>query len=130
MAMEQQQPVRVECRLSAIVAANVAGYSRLVGLDEVGTARALCEHRKVIDALVEKHGGRLVKSTGDGALLEFPSVIDAVECAVAVQAMMAQRNEGVPAVCPIAARAQRPRKMARIGFLATGAIEGTTRNAF
>jgi adenylate cyclase len=75
----------------------VAGYSRLVGLDEVGTARALREHRKVTDALVAKHGGRLVKSTGDGVLLEFPSVVDAVECAVAVQEVMAERNDGVPA---------------------------------
>ena len=62
-----------------------------MGLDEVGTARTLREHRKVTDALVEKHGGRLVKSTGDGVLLEFPSVVDAV----AVQAVMDQRN-GVP----------------------------------
>jgi TolB-like protein len=67
-----------------------------MGLDEVGTARSLREHRKVTDALVAKHGGRLVKTTGDGVLLEFPSVVDAVECAVAVQAVMAQRNEGVP----------------------------------
>jgi TolB-like protein/Tfp pilus assembly protein PilF len=67
-----------------------------MGLDEVGTARTLREHRKVTDALVAKHGGRLVKSTGDGVLLEFPSVVDAVECAVAVQAVMAQRNEGLP----------------------------------
>jgi adenylate cyclase len=67
-----------------------------MGLDEVGTARALREHRKVTDALVAKHGGRLVKTTGDGVLLEFPSVVDAVECAVAVQAVMNQRNEGVP----------------------------------
>jgi TolB-like protein len=66
-----------------------------MGLDEVGTARTLREHRKVTDALVAKHGGRLVKTTGDGVLLEFPSVVDAVECAVAVQAVMAQRNEGV-----------------------------------
>jgi len=83
--------------LAAIVAADVAGYSRLMGLDEVGTARALREHRKVTDALVAKHGGRLVKSTGDGVLLEFSSVVDAVECAVAVQEVMAERNEGVPA---------------------------------
>jgi TolB-like protein len=82
--------------LAAIVAADVAGYSRLMGLDEVGTARTLREHRKVTDALVAKHGGRLVKTTGDGVLLEFPSVVDAVECAVAVQAVMAQRNEGIP----------------------------------
>jgi TolB-like protein len=94
--MEQQQPARVGRRLAAIVAADVAGYSRLMGLDEVGTARTLREHRKVTDALVAKHGGRLVKSTGDGVLLEFPSVVDAVECAVAVQAVMTQRNEGIP----------------------------------
>src|SRR6476660_4309882 len=95
--MDQQQPARVGRRLAAIVADDVAGYSRRMGLDEVGTARTLREHRKVTGALVEKHGGRLVKSTGDGVLLEFPSVVDAVECAVAVQAVMAQRNEGVPA---------------------------------
>ena len=94
--MEQEQPGRIGRRLSAIVAADVAGYSRLMGLDEVGTARTLREHRAVTDALVAKHGGRLVKSTGDGVLLEFPSVVDAVECAVAVQAVMHQRNEGVP----------------------------------
>jgi TolB-like protein len=67
-----------------------------MGLDEVGTARTLREHRVVSDALVAKHGGRIVKTTGDGLLLEFPSVVDAVECAVAVQAVMAERNEGVP----------------------------------
>lgn len=88
---------RVQRRLAAVLAADVAGYSRLMELDEVGTARILREHRNVTDALVEKHGGRLVKTTGDGVLLEFPSVVDAVECAVAVQAVMGQRNEGVPA---------------------------------
>jgi adenylate cyclase len=87
---------RVHRRLAAILAADVAGYSRLMGLDEVGTARTLREHRKVTDALVAKHGGRIVKTTGDGVLLEFPSVVDAVECAVAAQAVMAQRNEGIP----------------------------------
>src|SRR5499433_2419071 len=98
--MEPEQTVRVGRRLAAIVAADVAGYSRLMGLDEVGTARALREHRTVTDALVAKHGGRLVKTTGDGVLLEFPSVVDAVECAVAVQAVMAERNEGLAAdVC-------------------------------
>src|SRR6516162_8557514 len=94
--MAKAHPGRVGRRLAAIVAADVAGYSRLMGLDEVGTARILREHRKVTDALVAKHGGRLVKTTGDGVLLEFPSVVDAVECAVAVQAVMAERNEGVP----------------------------------
>src|SRR6185436_12268754 len=94
--MEQNQPGRVVRRLAAIVAADVAGYSRLMGLDEVGTVRTLREHRKVTDALVAKHGGRLVKTAGDGLLLEFPAVVDAVEYAIAVQAVMAQRNEGIP----------------------------------
>jgi TolB-like protein/class 3 adenylate cyclase len=94
--MQQEQPTRIGRRLAAIVAADLAGYSRLMGLDEVGTARALREHRVVIDALVAKHGGRLVKTTGDGVLLEFPSVVDAVECAVAVQTVMAERNRAVP----------------------------------
>ena len=97
MAMKQKQPARVGRRLAAIVAADVAGYSRLMGLDEVGTARILREHRKVTDALVAKHGGRIVKTTGDGVLLEFASVVDAVEYAVAMQAVMDQRIEGVPA---------------------------------
>jgi TolB-like protein len=87
---------RVERRLAAVLAADVAGYSRLMGADEVGTARELREHRVVIDKLVAKHSGRLVKSTGDGVLLQFPSVVDAVECAVAVQAVMAERNEAMP----------------------------------
>jgi TolB-like protein/class 3 adenylate cyclase/Tfp pilus assembly protein PilF len=94
--MVQEQPGRVGRRLSAIVAADVAGYSRLMGLDETGTARILREHRVIADAVVAKHGGRIVKTTGDGLLIEFPSVVDAVECAVAVQTVMAERNEGVP----------------------------------
>jgi TolB-like protein/class 3 adenylate cyclase len=91
-----QEQSRIGRRLSAIVAADVAGYSRLMGFDEAGTARALREHRVVSDALVAKHGGRIVKTTGDGLLLEFPSVVDAVECSVAVQVMMAVRNDGIP----------------------------------
>ena len=90
------EQIRIGRRLSAIVAADVAGYSRLMGLDETGTARALREHRAVSDALVAGHGGRIVKTTGDGLLLEFTSVVDAVECAVAVQAAMAKRNQEVP----------------------------------
>src|ERR1700739_3064567 len=93
--MAKAHPGRVGHRLAAIVAADVAVYSRLMGLDEFGTARTLREHRKVTDALVAKHGGRLVKTTGDGVLLEFPSAVDAVESPVAVQAVMAQRNEGI-----------------------------------
>jgi TolB-like protein len=87
---------RVERRLAAILAADAVGYSRLMGLDEAGTARILREHRVAIDALVVKHGGRIVKITGDGVLIEFPSVVDAVECAVAAQSVMAERNESVP----------------------------------
>ena len=87
--VEEDSPSSVGRRLAAIVAADVAGYSRLMGLDEVGTASTLREHRKVTDALVAKHGGRLVKITGDGVLLEFPSVVDAVECAAAAQAARA-----------------------------------------
>src|SRR5271154_5595256 len=94
--MAEAHPSRVGRRLAAIVAADVAGYSRLMGLDEVGTARTLREHRAVTDALVTKHGGRIVKTTGDGLLIEFPSVVDAVEYAVAMQAVMAERNGGVP----------------------------------
>jgi TolB-like protein/class 3 adenylate cyclase len=92
----KEPPSRVGRRLSAILAADVAGYSRLMGLDEVGTARTLREHRAATDAIVAKHGGRIVKTTGDGVLLEFPSVVDAVECAVAVQAVMTERNDSVP----------------------------------
>jgi TolB-like protein/class 3 adenylate cyclase len=94
MVAERQS--RVERRVAAILAADVAGYSRLMGLDEVGTAQVLREHRGVVDALVGKHGGRVVKTTGDGLLIEFASVVDAVECALAIQAGMVERNEGVP----------------------------------
>ena len=78
------------------MAADVAGYSRLMGLDEAGTARILREHRVIADAVVAKHGGRIVKTTGDGLLIEFHSVVDEVECAVAAQTAMAERNESVP----------------------------------
>jgi TolB-like protein/tetratricopeptide (TPR) repeat protein len=86
---------RAQRRLAAIVAADVAGYSRLMGIDEAGTAKALREHRVAVDPIVAQHGGRIVKTTGDGLLLEFPSVVAAVECAVAVQSLMAGRNVDV-----------------------------------
>ena len=80
-------------RLAAIVSADVAGYSRLMGRDESGTLRRLNAHRsELIDPLIDKHGGRIVKTTGDGLLLEFPSVVAAVECCVAVQEGMVERN--------------------------------------
>jgi len=87
---------RAERRLAAILAADVAGYSRLMGADEAGTARVLREHRAAVDPVVSTHGGRIVKTTGDGVLLEFPSIVAAVECAVAVQKLMAERNADVP----------------------------------
>src|SRR5580700_3467674 len=83
-------------RLAAILAADIVGYSRLMGEDEAGTARAVREHREAVRPIVADHGGRIVKTTGDGALLEFPSVVAAVECAIAVQKLMAERNAAVP----------------------------------
>lgn len=80
---------RIERRLAAILAANVAGYSRLMGADEAGTARVLREHRAAVDPIVANHGGRIVKTTGDGVLLEFPSIVAAVECAIAMQKLIA-----------------------------------------
>jgi adenylate cyclase len=79
-------------RLAAILAADVVGYSRLMGQDEAGTARALREHRVAADPLVAEHGGRIVKTTGDGVLIEFASVVGAVECALALQRLAVERN--------------------------------------
>ena len=81
--------------LTAILAADVVGYSRLMGLDEAGTAQALREHRVAADPLVAKHGGRIVKTTGDGALIEFASVVGAVECAMALQHLATEWNAAV-----------------------------------
>ena len=83
-------------RLAAILAADVVGYSRLMGVDEAGTARAVRAHREAATPIVRGFGGRLVKTMGDGVLLEFPSVVAAVECAIRMQQQMAARNEGVP----------------------------------
>jgi adenylate cyclase len=83
-------------RLAAIVAADIAGYSRLIAADEEGTLRALRNHRaELIDPLVERHGGRIANTAGDSLLLEFPSAVDAVRCAVAVQEGMAERNRDI-----------------------------------
>src|SRR6516225_184753 len=85
-------------RLAAILAADVAGYSRLIGADEGGTLRALKATRsELIDPTIAAHGGRLVKTTGDGLLVEFGSVVGALRCATEVQAGMAERNATVPA---------------------------------
>jgi adenylate cyclase len=91
-AKQAMPPVR---RLAAILAADVVGYSRLMGLDEAGTAQALREHRAASDPLITQHGGRIVKTTGDGILIEFGSVVGAVECALALQQLAAERNTAV-----------------------------------
>jgi len=83
-------------RLAAIVAIDVAGYSRLMGADEQGTLATLKAHRDSMTPLVQEHKGRLVGQAGDGLLLEFPSVVEAVTCAIEVQAAMAERNQGIP----------------------------------
>ena len=88
---------RVERRLAAILAADVAGYSRLMGADEEGTLARLKAVRKTfVDPTIAKHRGRIVKTTGDGMLVEFASAVDAVRGAVEVQRGMAEQNASVP----------------------------------
>jgi adenylate cyclase len=88
---------RVDRRLAAILAADVAGYSRLMGADEEGTHAQFTDHRcALIDPKIAEHRGRIVKTTGDGMLVEFASVVDAVRCAVEVQCGMLERNTNVP----------------------------------
>lgn len=83
-------------RLAAILAADVVGYSRLMGADEMGTITSLKSHRReLIDSAIANHNGRIVKTTGDGMLVEFASVVDAVSCAVFIQRAMVRRNAGI-----------------------------------
>jgi hypothetical protein len=87
----------LERRLTAILAADVAGYSRLASIDEEGTHVQLKEHlRLLVDPKISEHRGHVVKNTGDGILAEFGSVVDAVRCALDVQRGMAERNAGLP----------------------------------
>ena len=89
---------RVERRLAAILAVDVAGYSRLMGEDEEGTLAALrVVRRELGDPKIAEHRGRIVKTTGDGLLAEFASVVDAVRCAVEMQQEMIARNAAAPA---------------------------------
>ena len=89
---------RVDRRLAAIFAADIAGYSRLMGVDEEGTLRQLKAHRKeLVNPKITEHRGRIVKTTGDGMLVEFVSVVDAVRCAVDIQRGMAERTSDLPA---------------------------------
>src|SRR5258707_12265279 len=87
---------RAERRLAAVLAADVAGYSRLMGADEEGTLAALKAIRRELgDPKIAEHRGRIVKTTGDGVLVEFASVVDAVRCAVELQREMVLRNDRV-----------------------------------
>src|SRR5271166_2242633 len=95
--MEPAGPTRVERRLAAILAADVAGYSRLIEADEDATLGRLKALRvEVIDPKIAAHRGRIVKTTGDGLLVEFASVVDALRCAAEVQAAMAESNVPTP----------------------------------
>src|ERR1700732_1660402 len=87
----------MERRLAAIVCADVAGYSRMMGADEEGTHAAFKAHRCAMHPIILNHGGRVVKNTGDGFLLTFPSIVGAIESAVAMQTLMAERNAHLPA---------------------------------
>jgi adenylate cyclase len=93
-----EQAIRADTsrRLAAILAADVAGYSRLMGQDEDGTVRALKEHQAVLAPTIAGFGGRVIDMAGDSVLAEFPSVMNAVNCALAIQRSMAERNADVP----------------------------------
>jgi TolB-like protein/class 3 adenylate cyclase/Tfp pilus assembly protein PilF len=98
MTGETLTTTRPERRLAAVLAADVVGYCRLMGADEMGTLAALkANRREVVDPAIAEHNGRIVKTSGDGMLVEFASAVDAVNCAVNVQAMMADRNTGAAA---------------------------------
>jgi adenylate cyclase len=90
--MKQKQPARVGRRLAAIVAADVAGYSRLMGLDEVGTLKGLTERRAILDGFIGQRGGRIANTAGDSVLAEFGSAVDAVQSAVEAQTALAEAN--------------------------------------
>jgi len=108
----------VKRRLAAILAADIAGYSRLMGEDEAATVRDLKAHQAVVLPLVGRHGGRIIDTAGDGILAEFPSVIGAAECAIEIQTLMAARNADV----------SEPRRMQfRIGINLGDVIHDETR---
>jgi adenylate cyclase len=90
------QEHKVERRLAAIFAADVAGYSRLMSQDEPGTLRTLTAHREIMDQLIVEHGGRIANTAGDSVLAEFPSAVDAVRCAATVQEKLAEESRDVP----------------------------------
>jgi len=89
---------RVERKLSAIFAADVEGYSRLMGRDEVGTLRTLTAYRVIVDRLIASHHGRIFNTAGDSVLADFASAVDAVECAVEIQDAIGKENRDRPAL--------------------------------
>jgi adenylate cyclase len=92
---EGPEKTKVSRRLAAILAADISGYSALMGADEAETVRSLKEHQAVVLPMIKEHGGRVIDTAGDGILAEFGSVVNAAECAVAIQRTMAQRNADV-----------------------------------
>ena len=94
-----RQEHRVERRLAAIFAADVAGYSRLMEQDEVRTLRTLTDHRQIMDRHIAEYGGRIANTAGDSVLAEFPSAVDAVQCAVEVQKALIQADQSTPEEC-------------------------------
>ena len=88
--------VATQRKLAAIVSADVAGFSRLMGADEEGTLAALKAHRNAVDPVIFSHGGSIVKATGDGMLVEFPTIVAAVQCCMKAQRIMAERDATLP----------------------------------
>src|SRR5215831_1705218 len=88
-------PIAVSRRLVAVFAADVEGYSRLMGVDEVGTLKGLTERRAILDRIIGEHRGRIANTAGDSVLAEFGSAVDAVECAVDAQTALANANSGI-----------------------------------
>src|SRR5512136_564895 len=94
-------PVSVSRRLVAVFAADVEGYSRLMGADEVGTLKGLTERRAILERFIGEHGGRIANTAGDSVLAEFGSAVDAVQCAVKAQTALAEANSGLAPGCSI-----------------------------
>ena len=90
------QDIEIERRLAAILAADVAGFSRLTEADEIGTLRMLAAQRAILDDLIGRHRGRIANTAGDSVLAEFPSAVNAVQCAVEAQQALRDAAEGMP----------------------------------
>ena len=90
------EPIQVKRRLAAIFAADVEGYSRLMGADEIATLDALMARREILDGLIANHAGRIANTAGDSVLAEFGSAVDAVRCAIEAQSALATANSTLP----------------------------------